>query len=60
MLHEVRSQQPRLGAVEGDNVLAAIGSVHDSSLDDGSAAAQVLIRRILCYDSIIVCGCKWA
>ena len=35
VLREVRHQQPRLGTVEGDNVLAAIGSVDgDMAADD--------------------------
>eukprot|EP01034_Spumella_vulgaris_P028491 gene28491-35348_t len=31
ILHQVRAQQPRLGIVEGDNVLAAISSMDDPS-----------------------------
>lgn len=34
VLQQVRSQQPRLGTVEGDNVLAAIGSVHSDSMSE--------------------------
>jgi ATP-dependent RNA helicase DDX56/DBP9 len=34
VLQQVRSQQPRLGTVEGDNVLAAIGSVNSDSMSE--------------------------
>jgi ATP-dependent RNA helicase DDX56/DBP9 len=34
ILHQVRAQQPRLGTVEGDNVLAAIGTVDTDSMSE--------------------------
>ena len=43
MLQEVRHQQPRLGTVEGDNVLAAIGSVDGDMAADDEENATISI-----------------